>query len=84
MQNLIILLNLILSSTGYERIEAIKWLQNLVWDHPNEIEEFLCDLPDELSLTLDYYEPNPEWRKSYDFLYDDGKLEHVVKQALHE
>lgn len=82
--DLVALLELALSSRK-ERDSAIKAFQDYVWnqDMPAlgttaEQWENLIDLAD----TLDYYEPNPDWRiEDYTF-YGDQRLEIEIVEAL--
>ena len=82
--DLISLLELALSSRK-ERVSAIKAFQDYVWNRDMPVLgatdaqwENLIDLAD----TLDYYEPNPDWRiEDYSF-YGDQQLEIEIVEAL--
>ena len=82
--DLVALLELALSSKK-ERDSAIKAFQNYVWNQDipvlgttAEQWENLIDLAD----TLDYYEPNPDYRIEDPSFYDDQRLEIEIEEAL--
>jgi hypothetical protein len=73
----------ILRSSGSEREELMDRVHNAVMRDQDlvldtESEDILVDLV----VTMDYYEPNPEWRRHDPSYYDDTKLVEVLNSAI--
>jgi hypothetical protein len=65
------------------RLHLVKIFQEIVWDADEplgseEVERILNDL----AYDLDYYEPNPEWRREVPSFYGDERFEEEVRSAL--
>jgi len=75
----------ILQFDGKARAEAIKNFQNAIWEPTPETDsQPWYDIANDLALDIDYYEPNPEWRRECFSFYGDEKLEEIINTALRD
>jgi hypothetical protein len=82
MEKLILMLSEALEKP-LDRVELVKEFQKKVLeidmeDEPDSLLEVLRDL----ALDLEYYEPNPEYRKEDSSFYGNERLEQEIKKAL--
>lgn len=84
MEKLINLLNETLIETDIDKKKKmISEFQNEIWNNNILIEEDeISEILSELAIDLDYYEPNPEWRREDYSYFGDEKLEWKIKEAI--
>ena len=82
MDNLINLLYEILGRTINKRDLIVEFQRKISDYEPSKEEYKIYNLLNDLALDLDYYEPNPEWRKEDPSFYGDDKLEEEIRTAL--
>lgn len=75
----------ILRATGSEREELVSRVQKVILNDTDlvldaEAEGILVDL----AVNMDYYEPNPEWRRHDPSYFDDARLEEYVKVGIRD
>lgn len=71
-----------LSSSGEERVKAVKKFQSIIWDDTSIQDEDLNDVLTDAAYILDFYEPNDEWRKETPNYYGDDRLEEEIKSVM--
>ena len=76
MEKLIFILRKILNENDNFQIEIlVKEYQKLIWDNQTiNNSDTSFEILSELAQDLDYYEPNPKWRKEYPSYYGNEKF----------
>jgi hypothetical protein len=65
------------------RLLKIQSFQEIVWASEEPLGEERVDLIlSDLADALDFYEPNPEWRRESPSYYGDDRFEEYVRSAL--
>lgn len=73
----------LLISSEPERSKKISTFQQLIWkDKSIDFEEDLYEILHNLAVDLNYYVPNPEWRKEDSSYYDEQGLITNIEEAL--
>ncbi len=73
----------LLETSEPETTKKVYAFQDFIWHHePDETEEDLCEILDDLALDLDDYEPNSEVRKECRSFYGEEKLIQNIQEAL--
>lgn len=82
LNNLIELLSLSLNTKDSDRLNYINQFQQIVWNDESFQDEAQNDILTDIAYTLDFYEPNKEWRKEDPSYYGDERLEEEIKSAI--
>jgi len=72
----------ILDSNGSLRESIIKDFQNTIWNEESVADDELDEILSDLAMDLDFYEPNPEYRKEHFSYYGDEKLDDLLMKMI--